>query len=204
MWALGAYFADHQFWEYFGNIVGRIRFTLPGVFLDNPVAGMVNVNLWTLAPEFYCYLITGAAMAFGLFYNRTLFLILFVASTLGLIIANTAYGTSISATVYPGHVMVYYFFAGCFVYFWKHDIPFGPIWFIASAVAAYFLLLSPRTIFLAPLFLTYATVCIGLLPIPRIPLLQNGDYSYGIYLYGFPIAQALAPFTPNFAGTAGN
>ena len=40
------------------------------------------------------------------------------------------------------------------------------------------------------------TVFIGLLPIPKSKLMSSGDYSYGIYLYGFPIAQTLVALWP--------
>ena len=33
---------------------------LPGVFLDNPHPNVVNGSLWTLQPDFYCYLIMAA------------------------------------------------------------------------------------------------------------------------------------------------
>jgi peptidoglycan/LPS O-acetylase OafA/YrhL len=35
-----------------------------------------------------------------------------------------------------------------------------------------------------------------MLKIPRLPLLQNGDYSYGIYLFNFPIQQSLVHWFP--------
>jgi peptidoglycan/LPS O-acetylase OafA/YrhL len=46
----------------------------------------------------------------------------------------------------------------------------------------------------------YIVVFVGMLPLPRIYLLQTGDYSYGIYLYGFPIAQALLAVSPSLRG----
>jgi len=49
------YYTSSEVHQYFGNIIGWIRFALPGVFVDNPMPGLVNVNLWTLKPEFACY-----------------------------------------------------------------------------------------------------------------------------------------------------
>jgi peptidoglycan/LPS O-acetylase OafA/YrhL len=65
---LRQYFSDPHFWEYFGNIVGRIRFKLPGLFESNPVGGLVNLNLWTLAPEYDCYVLVTFAMLCSLFW----------------------------------------------------------------------------------------------------------------------------------------
>jgi peptidoglycan/LPS O-acetylase OafA/YrhL len=39
-------------------------------------------------------------------------------------------------------------------------------------------------------------VFVGVSKIPRIPVLHRGDYSYGIYLYGFPIQQMVFSMIP--------
>ena len=59
---LAAYFTDPIFYRYFLNMFGFITFELPGVFVDNPWARIVNINLWTLPSEFYCYLFMCAAL----------------------------------------------------------------------------------------------------------------------------------------------
>ena len=69
--ALVSYFSDWHFYDYFGNIIGRIRFVLPGVFEHNPHASIVNINLWTLRPEFFCYLIMLGMLYFELISRRT-------------------------------------------------------------------------------------------------------------------------------------
>ena len=43
---------------------------------------------------------------------------------------------------------------------------------------------------LCPL-LVYITVFIGVTSVPPLPLFKNGDYSYGIYLYGYPLQQVV-------------
>ena len=37
--------------------------------------------------------------------------------------------------------------------------------------------------------------------LPKVPFLSSGDYSYGIYLYGFPFTQALVAMHPVFRGS---
>jgi peptidoglycan/LPS O-acetylase OafA/YrhL len=56
----------------------------------------------------------------------------------------------------------------------------------------------PGYAYVAAFPVTYCMVYLGMLPLPRISLLQMGDYSYGIYLYGFPIQQTLVHFFPVF------
>ncbi len=41
-------------------------------------------------------------------------------------------------------------------------------------------------------------IYLAMLPLPRLALLEMGDYSYGIYLYGFPIQQSLLFAFPVF------
>jgi len=43
----------------------------------------------------------------------------------------------------------------------------------------------------------YVTVYLGLLNPPRNKIVLSGDYSYGLYLYGFPIQQAFVSVGPN-------
>jgi peptidoglycan/LPS O-acetylase OafA/YrhL len=43
----------------------------------------------------------------------------------------------------------------------------------------------------------YVTVYLGLLNPPRNKIILSGDYSYGLYLYGFPIQQAFVYVGPN-------
>ena len=57
------------------------------------------------------------------------------------------------------------------------------------------IILSTRTLVaFSPLFLVYITVFLGMMPIPKLPLLTRGDYSYGMYLYGFPVQQSVVDF----------
>ena len=42
-----------------------------------------------------------------------------------------------------------------------------------------------------PVAVVYATCCIGLMNIKLPTFFKTGDYSYGIYLYGFPIQQTI-------------
>ena len=39
-----------------------------------------------------------------------------------------------------------------------------------------------------------------MLQLPKIPVINTGDYSYGIYLYGYPITQAVLAAAPTLRG----
>jgi peptidoglycan/LPS O-acetylase OafA/YrhL len=194
------YFTDAKFFAYFGNVIGRVRFELPGVFWTNPYPGVVNVNLWTLQPEFYCYLATAVLLAASLLLDRRVFTILFVATSVALVGLNFPYGFDEPTANYPAAVVVYYFFCGSFVFHWRHLIPSNFGIFVLAVIGSALAMRRPDTILLSPLLVSYVIIYLGMIEFPRVPILQNGDYSYGIYLYGFPIQQALVAAFPALRG----
>jgi peptidoglycan/LPS O-acetylase OafA/YrhL len=63
---------------------------------------------------------------------------------------------------------------------------------VASAILSLIALRYDQTKVLCVFPAAYLTVWLGLLNPPKIPVLMDGDYSYGVYLFAFPIQQALA------------
>ncbi len=199
IYPLYRYFSDPEFFAYFGNIIGRVRYELPGLFLSNPWPAVVNGNLWTLPAEFYCYLIIAGAIISGLLFNRLVYSVFFVVITGLVVVGNLFFGFQEGLRSVP--IIVYYFFCGVFTYHWREYIPFSRGLFLLSIVAIYYHFVSEdRYILFFPLVVTYFTIYIGMVKFPRISLFQRGDYSYGVYLYGFPIAQALVTIVPQLRG----
>lgn len=194
---LSQYFSDREFFEYFGNIISIIRYTLPGVFADNPVPDIVNVSLWTLRPEFYCYLFMAGLIVSGIVYHRIWYSVLFITATIILALMNVESGFGDPTTTFPWHVILYYFFIGIAAFHWKDYIPLHFGLFTAAAALSYLMLPTPGLTYVAAFPLTYCLIYLGMLKVPRIPLLQNGDYSYGIYLFHFPIQQSLVHVFPS-------
>jgi peptidoglycan/LPS O-acetylase OafA/YrhL len=197
---LGAYVTDRSFLSYFGNILGIVQFQLPGVFAANPIANVVNANLWTLPGEFYCYLISALAMWTGLMFNRKIFTLLFAVITVASIVASLTAGYGMSETTVSTPVLVYYFFTGCLFYQWRDTIPRDSRIFAAAVLLAYAMLYHRETVYLAPFALVYVTIYLGLFHHDKLAVLRKADYSYGIYLYGFPITQALLAVLPGLQG----
>lgn len=187
------YFTHPDFFKYFGNIIGYVSYYLPGVFESSPVKGIVNNSLWTLPAEFYCYLLTTAIMFTKWVYDRRQFTILFMVVTIGLCIwgidLRPIHGNM------PTPIVVYYFFVGVFLFHWKDRIPSTFLLMLGAAGVSYALIYYRAPLMLTPFFLSYMTIAIGMLALPRIPIFSKNDYSYGIYLYGFPITQAVRELT---------
>lgn len=186
------YVRDIRFIEYFGNVVGRIRFELPGVFETNPLPNTVNQNLWTLKPEFYCYMLMALMIGVGVLRRRWLLPFAMLGLACAATVAAYRFGFGAQPGNYHWAVAVLHFLAGCVFYQWRDTLKMHWLLFLGSLVIAMLLMAGDRQLgfFVAP-FLTYCVIFIGLLPLQLPKSLQKLDISYGIYLYGFPIQQAL-------------
>ncbi|CAN5615645.1 acyltransferase [soil metagenome] len=195
---LSQYFAHPTMHRYLLNMFGEVSFYLRGVFEKNSVTSMVNANLWTLPAELGCYLIVMILMMTGLIYSRLSVLAVTICATLLLGALHHFYGISDTSLYYPPHVIILYFVIGVAMYHWRHLIPASP-WIVLPVGALVYisLMFNSLTYVTAPL-LAWLSLWIGMISFPRFRLLASGDYSYGIYLYGFPISQALITLVPWF------
>jgi peptidoglycan/LPS O-acetylase OafA/YrhL len=193
---LREYFGDRLFFSYFGNIIGHVQFFLPGVFTAAPMAGVVNLNLWTLTPEYYCYAFMLLLMVSGALFDR-----LKITVIAGIIFAILGVGNSLfdlgeTDTMYDGPVLLMSFVAGACAYRWSAHIPVRGDLFALAIIVLYVAWSFRGSMALGLLPLIYCTVYLGMRSLPRLKWLPEGDYSYGIYLYGFPIQQALVEIFP--------
>jgi len=190
---LSGYFSDFRVYEYFGNIIGRVRYVLPGVFDGLPVSGVINANLWTLHAELFSYFLMACLMVTALAYRRSFITALWVTMA----IAMTAYNLhslayEIANGVYNAYVLVFSFVSGIVAYHWRRAIP-SSNWIAAlMAILAYGMLKLPYTAFIVHVPLIYLTVWIGSKRLPS----TGGDFSYGVYLYSYPIQQTIVLLFP--------
>ena len=191
------YFTNYGFFRYFGSLLGNIQTWLPGVFLGNPYPDVVNISLWTIAPEVLCYAYIAFVMGAGLLGHRRGLSLLIAAATVLLIVGDLS-GLNVREpeTPFRPHTLILAFAVGNLLFLWRHAIPFSRALFAACLLAGLALVPHPKLSTLAIPFLVYATVYLGLLRLPKIPLLDSGDYSYGIYLYAMPVQQSVAFFFP--------
>ena len=197
---LGAFFTTLPLWRYlqspelgayFGNIVGFVHFTLPGVFERNPAPGVVNSQLWTIPFELECYVVLLAVSA--VLRDRRGFVALVVLLSLVATALSFFLDPVSPFEPVPGRALVVSFLAGVCLHLYRDKIPCSPTFGLLATLAAAVLLQVPNTCYLAAFPVAYLTVWLGLMRPPKIPF---GDLSYGVYLFHFPIEQSLVQIFP--------
>ena len=189
------YFFNPEFWSYFLNVIGDIHYYLPGVFLANPVT-VVNGQLWTVPWELVCYIVLAVLAIAGIFQRRHWL----VLSLVGLYVAQIGLDiirTNRNPGMVGGSSLVMSFVAGLILYKFREKLAWSRYLCFIMAVLSLLLFIIPHGLRFAAFPAAYVTVYLGLLNPPRNKIILSGDYSYGLYLYGFPIQQAIASIAPN-------
>jgi len=194
---LFSYFSDSRFWIYFGNIIGNIHFYLPGVFEANPRPGVVNQPLWTVPYELECYIALAFLSLTGLVKQRFVLSAVIVA---GIILATNGLVQACPPDCLyrpGGRVLVLAFLSGVLSFQYSNRIKLGLPGLVLALWLALVTLSIGQLYAFSILPLTYITVWLGLTTPPKNNLLLRGDYSYGIYLFGYPVQQLAVSWFPD-------
>jgi peptidoglycan/LPS O-acetylase OafA/YrhL len=184
---LAAYFARPEPYRFvLGNaLLDTTVHELPGVmFVDNPVGLEVNGTMWTLRYEFEMYLMV---------------LTLGLLRLLNLPVALGLLGLGV-ACLETGALKIFgtwgwllgFFAAGMVLYKLRHTRIFD--WRVALLAAVGLVLSVPLRQFIAlfPIFGCYLALWLALNQrLPVVPAARFGDLSYGIYIYGWPVEEAV-------------
>lgn len=193
---LAGYFTSRGFFGYFGSIIGRVRTGLPGIFETNPYPGIMNSSLWTIPPELICYIWLALVIIAGVHTSRRVMSLL-CAGLVALAVAGDLVLTGgQSVTAVPVKLLVLAFVMGNVCYLWRDRVIYSAPLFSACLVFGVVTIGLPGWAYLALPALTYCVVFAGCTRLPRVPILSGGDYSYGIYLYAFPVQQTVAFLAP--------
>ena len=178
-------------------------FGFPGAFPDNPYPGSVNASLWTLPLEVWMYILLACAWAVATWLPRqradnfqNLVRALAVLMTVGAI-GSVAIGHPSSSL---RHASMFYI-AAC-LYGLQDRIPLRGVAagvMLAMLLSAAFL---PRLLFelFYRLLLPYLVLYLAFVPGGIVRRYNSlGDYSYGIYIYAFPIQQMCVACVPGIS-----
>ncbi|MGE5625159.1 MAG: acyltransferase family protein [Bacillota bacterium] len=189
------YFANPQVYLHFlRNItLFDLDYQLPGVFEHLPQYG-VNGSLWTLPVEFGLYVLLGLFGLLGLVFSRRFYLPLMVL----LCAAAVFLGHEIHLVPKEGDYvrLCILFAAGSTLRVYSDRVPLSGFILVALAVPAIVAYRSTAFPVFFSLWLVYAVMWIAYMPHLNW-FNRAGDYSYGLYIYAFPIQQALREYFPS-------
>lgn len=197
--SLPEYVTDHRFYTYWLNIVGEIHFELPGLFTGNPDPSRVNLQLWTIPIELKCYLLLAAIALIGAARRKWRMLLVLALMMVLLPMDDALKGQDLLPTgTVTATIMIESFLAGVTLFLFRDQVPLSVPLFLFSVALSLLCLADRHAAYVACLPVTYVTIYIGLAPLPRSWLARLGDYSYGLYVYGYALQQSYADLLPNY------
>jgi peptidoglycan/LPS O-acetylase OafA/YrhL len=204
---LRQYFSNELFSEYFLNAIGGITLLLPGVFNENPIP-IVNGSLWTLRYEALCYAILALVGISRLLSRKSAIL---VAAGLLVLLGGLAHGQPREILILPLGLplgplgtlsvgpllrLLPYFMVGTSSYLWRYYLPLDWRLAIVAAIGVVLGLLTNFHDLLFPICGGYLAIYVGMLEALDFRWLRTRDYSYGIYIYSFPVQQVVIALFP--------
>ncbi|QYZ79387.1 acyltransferase [Methanofollis formosanus] len=155
-----------------------------GLFDQNPVT-FVNASLWTIPVEFSMYLVVAFLGVLGCLRKKWILLSMIAANFLVWILF---YQDPSLAKVR----FILYFLIGTYLAIHHPDHRYRPV---TAGILGFLLVLtifSPVYEFVALVAVPYIVLCIAHLKIaPLNNFGERGDFSYGVYIYAYPIQQTI-------------
>lgn len=190
-----AYFARAETYSYVPRNLSLafLQFELPGVIADNPYPGAINGSLWTLVHEVACYFGVFLLGVFGALRSRRGFP-LFCAAYLALFVATMfpEMKAQLPAKILAFRDLSYPFVLGMMLYHWRDRIVLS---WVAVAILAVLAAALRGTLLFDLVFVAAISYTAFVLAYRVGGMVREynrlGDYSYGLYIYGFPVQQAV-------------
>lgn len=193
-----SYLHETQTWRYFlknAVLMGGVEFYLPGMFEQNNLTGVVNGSLWSMIYELSMYVLL--LLSCSAYFYASKFRSHAVALTVALVMFFCAWFVSDRFYLLAhGELLRFvWFFSIASVFYWiRHRVPMSGTIVAGIGVVSLVALSISRHAFLIVYYLAlpYVLFYLAYVPAGKIRAFNRfGDYSYGVYLYAFPLQQAL-------------
>jgi len=187
---LGEYFSNGKTAAFLTNLFLMIRYELPGVFAGNPFPEVVNGSFWTLPLEgmMYCSVLLLGALKL---LKRHMVILGLGVLMVGHFFVLPALGVE-SVTILKLFRLGLFFYGGAALYLYQDQIRWdGRIALLLLATSV--LALGSSAWFVVHMFtLPYLVIYIAYARLPKVARFgKHGDFSYGMYIFGFPVQQLL-------------
>jgi peptidoglycan/LPS O-acetylase OafA/YrhL len=190
--------ADSQTWTYLWKNATAWEFVagIPGAFPNNSLPGGPNGSLWSLPVELRMYLWVGMLGALGALRHPRLGVLVLVATIIALVVTTHPLPAWLWAEWQS--VFAIDFMLGILAYLLRDRLRLSftiavVVLVVYACAVAYCSADTARVVFAfcLPYWLLVLT-CHPAIPVVRLP----GDYSYGVYVYAFPLQQTIVWIWP--------
>jgi peptidoglycan/LPS O-acetylase OafA/YrhL len=173
-----------------------VQYDLPGVFENNPFVG-VNGSLWTLWYEFFFYIVVGI-LGYLKLLNKKIAFFLFISSLICVAFDSFFQSHPFFSFFYSYIKLFIYFGSGMVLYLFRREIKLNLLFAVFAAIA---LIIGTYFGFFKIFFAMFGSYLIIYLAFQRKIQFANfsklGDFSYGLYIFAFPIQQTVTFYSEN-------
>lgn len=187
--ALGALIYGHELWGY----VLRLKVLVDAFSLGEPMGPFsgeqLNVSLWTIRYEFFCYMVVWGMGLVGLLKKKWPLIVLCASSvgiaTSGIFDHNPQFRPLVHLVPYFVTGGMFFMFRDKIVYRWHYAL------IALAGIILGFMHVTLSTILL-PVAGGYLLFYVGFFKSPILGKLRpRNDISYGLYLYGWPVQKLI-------------
>lgn len=176
------------------SILFPIEYSLPGVFNSNIYPNAVNGSIWTIPYELICYAMVGLLGVFGFLKKGKAISFLLLVCLVSFYFLPSSILNVIKGDIIISHMieLSIYFLTGVLFCLYRTKIKFNYVYLVLSLVALFYCCFNGNFKFVFFLVGPYIVFFLAFNQKLRLySFSKYGDFSYGLYIYAFPVQQLI-------------